>query len=372
MKVHYLITSLETGGAAAIIPDLVQLLEARGHRVRVTALEPRGAGMAPLLDAAGIRYDYLFPRHRMKPFQIAAFAREAARERPDVIWTSLNGASLVGAVAGRRLRIPVVCWKNSTRLRPYARWLARQARLWIADSDRVADLLATRLRLGPERLATWSLFQAQAFERLPQPWDGRGRFAIGSVGVLHPRKNYHLLIRAMAELRRQRPDLASRARLTIMGEGDERTRLQALIAALGLQDAVCLPGATRDPRPFLATLHLYVQPSRREGMGIALHEAMSAGLPVVATPVGEMTASVRASGGILLEDDIARDCAHAIAHLMDHPAELARMGLAARAYIERRYSPAAFRAAGIAVIERIEHLAQDPVRRSTPLPEPVK
>lgn len=367
MKVHYLITSLETGGAGTSIPAIVDVLRERGHAVEITACEPRDAGAARLLDAASIPYRCLFPAHRSKLRQALAFSRVLQQSRPDVIWTMLNGASLVGAIAGARLRIPVVSWKNSSRVRVYGRFVARRCGLWIADSSNVAGLLEQRLHVAPDRIAKWPLFRQLVLPQPPQPWDGRGVMQVGSIGVLHPRKNYHLLIEAVARLAQAHPDLASRLHVTIAGEGAQRPRLERLIGRHRLGAMVSLPGAISDPRPFLATLHLYVQPSRHEGMGIALHEAMSAGLPVVATRVGEMPCSILASGGgVLLGDDIVASCADTLASLMAHPERLASMGAAAKAYIEATYSAAAFHAAGVSVVRRIEALVASQARPPRP------
>lgn len=359
MKIHYLITSLEGGGAQAAVPRIVEVMRKAGHDVEVTACEPRDMGAARWLDEAGIPCRLLFHKRRSKLVTIAAFVRLIRPSRPDVIWTSLSAAGLVGMVAGALLGIPVVSWKQITGVRLHTRLAHRLSRLWVADSASVADFLVRNLGVAEQRVMTWPLFEQMAFEQPPVPWNGTEVLRIGSLGRLHPMKNYDLLIEAMAHLRQVRPDLADRVHLTIVGEGAERARLEQLIAHHGLETMVDLPGATRDVRPFLQSWHLYVQPSRHEGMCLAMHEAMSASLPVLATPVGEMPGSIRASGGgMVIEGDIVSSCAEAIATLFTQPEQLARMGQAGKAHIEQTYGKAAFERAGLAVVRRVEELVK--------------
>lgn len=358
MKIHYLITSLESGGAEAAVPRIVAVMRNAGHAVEVTACEPRDMAAARLLDEAAIPYRLLFDKRRSKLATIAAFIRLIRQSRPDVIWTSLSAAGLVGMVAGAICGIPVVSWKHSASIRLHTRLTRGLSRLWVADSPSVARFLTGTLGMADERVMTWPLFEQLTFDQPPQPWDGRENLRIGSIGRLHPVKNYDLLIKAMARLRQARPDLARRVHLTIVGDGPERAGLEALVARHDLRSMVALPGAVSDVRPCLRSWHLYAQPSRYEGMCLAAHEAMSAGLPVLVTPVGELRESVRASGGgMVLEGDIMSACVGAIEALMARPERLAAMGAAGKAYIERTYGKAAFEQAGLAVLRRVEAIA---------------
>jgi len=357
MKIHYLITSLESGGAEAAVPRIVAVMRKAGHEVEVTACEPRDMAAARLLDEAGIPYRLLFDRRRSKTATIRAFTRLIRHARPDVIWTSLSAAGLVGMVTGAMLGIPVIGWKHSASIRLHTRLTRRLSRLWVADSPSVADFLTGKLGMADNKVMTWPLFEQLTFEQPPEPWDGQEVLRIGSIGRLHPVKNYDLLVEAMARLRQSRPDLSNRVHLTIVGEGPERTRLEGLVARHDLRPMVDLPGAASDVRPWLQSWHLYVQPSRYEGMCLAAHEAMSAGLPVLVTPVGELRESVRASGGgLLLEGDVVPSCAAAIEALMGDPERLAGMGEAGKRYIGRTYGKAAFEQAGLAVIRRVEEI----------------
>lgn len=107
--------------------------------------------------------------------------------------------------------------------------------------------------------------------------EGPGQYKLLTVGRLVPQKAYELSIEAMAELRRRGVD----ARWVVLGEGQERKRLEKLIAQAGLEDRFLLPGVADNPYPYYAQADLYVHCSRFEGQSIAVREAMTLGCAVV-------------------------------------------------------------------------------------------
>ncbi len=108
------------------------------------------------------------------------------------------------------------------------------------------------------------------------------------------------------------------------------------------------------PLEFLAGIHLYLHPSRGEGLCIGMHEAMQAGLPVIASKVGQMPYTLEdgRSGWLVPPGDV-NALADALADALSDPARLASMGQAARARVLSHYSRTAFREAGEAVLNRL-------------------
>ena len=99
------------------------------------------------------------------------------------------------------------------------------------------------------------------------------------VGRLVPQKDFQTLLRAFALLVPDMPDI----RLIVLGEGRERSRLQALAAELQVQERVALPGFSRNPYAHLGHTALFVLSSRWEGFANVIVEALACGTPVVAT-----------------------------------------------------------------------------------------
>ncbi|MEO7241138.1 MAG: glycosyltransferase family 4 protein, partial [Sphingomicrobium sp.] len=278
--------------------------------------------------------------------------------RPDIIWTSLSRATLLGQLVGARRRIPVVSWQHAAFLRPANRRLLRTTRrltaLWVGDSAAVTDFTARELGVPPSRLATWPIFAGDAAAPQAAAWQPGQPLRIASLGRLHPVKGYDVLIAALARL----APGGQPFEMTIGGDGDQRAQLQADAAKAGLTN-LTLAGFVADPQAFLAAQHLYVQPSRSEGFCVAAHQAMQAGLPVIASDVGELAHSiVPGVTGDLVPPGDAAALAAALRRCLDHPAALHNMGVAARARLLATFSEDQFRRGAAAIYQRLGALSR--------------
>jgi glycosyltransferase involved in cell wall biosynthesis len=357
MRIAYVINSLEGGGAAFPVPAVTSVLRAHGADVEIFALTRRDGRALSAMEQSGLTV-HVRPGAEKDHFSALRWLGRQARDwAPDVIWTSLTRATLLGQIVGKTLGVPVVSWQHAAYLKPVNLKLLRarqgSSALWVADSHSVMALTAERLGVSPDRLALWPLFAADPGAPTAAPWRAGEPIRLGSLGRLHPVKGYDVLIAALARLKAGGFGSMTRVEVTIGGEGEERGRLQAQIDAAGLTN-VALSGFTAAPRDFLAGLHLYVQPSRSEGLCIAAHEAMQAGLPTVVSAVGELPHSVvdRETGRVAPPGD-PDALAWALAGLLGRPEELARMGAASRCRVLQRFGVRAFDAAGAAILERL-------------------
>jgi glycosyltransferase involved in cell wall biosynthesis len=105
---------------------------------------------------------------------------------------------------------------------------------------------------------------------------------IGIVGRLVPIKNHALFIQAAARVHAARPEV----RFVLIGDGERRSTIEALVAELGLADIVTFAGWVVDTPPVYAALDVLALSSRNEGVPVSVIEAMAAGVPVVSTQVG--------------------------------------------------------------------------------------
>ena len=127
----------------------------------------------------------------------------------------------------------------------------------------------------------------------------------------------------------------------IGGDGSLRDPLAEEIRRLGLSDAVRMLGRVDDARAILWALDVFVMPSLKEGMGVALLEAMACGLPAVASRVGGIVDTVDdGRTGTLVEPGDAPGLAAALAQLSAEAAALTAIGVAARAMAVERFSMA--------------------------------
>ena len=353
MRIAYVINSVEGGGAALPVPTLAAVMQRAGATVRLFALVRRDGRALPAMLHAGLDPEV---RDGGETDHLAALRwldSQVAAWRPTHIWTSLSRATLLGQLVGLRRRVPVVSWQHAASLKPANRRLLRAtqrlSRLWIGDSAAVTRLTAERLGVPPERLMQWSIFRADPHAPRAAPRQDGAPLRIGSLGRLHPVKGYDVLIEALARL----GDPGLPVELVIAGDGAERATLERLAGASEVRN-VRFAGYCDDARGFLASLDLYVQPSRSEGLCVAAHEAMQAGLPVVASAVGELPYSIGTDCGRTVPPNDPEALAAALREMLSDPTRLAAMGRAARTRVLDRFGPERFEAAGLAVLARMK------------------
>ena len=356
MRILYVINSLEGGGASAPIPAVATFLRAQGCEIRIAALTRRDCRGLPAIEHAGFAVAIREGGEKDHLRALRWLDAEAMAWQPDLIWTSLTRATLLGQIVGQMHAIPVVSWQHAAFLKPMnallLRWRRRRSILWIADSDNVAAWAQRKLSLDPDRVAVWPLFAADEAAPQARPWQPGEPIRIGSLGRLHRVKGYEVLIAALAELRASGVDADRSLEVEIAGDGDLRGDLEAQASAAGV-DHLRFIGFT-EPSRFLSSLHLYLQPSRSEGLCIAAHEAMAAGLPVLASAVGELRYSiVDGETGALVPPGDAAALAAKLAGMLREPGKLAAMGTASRVRVLDRFGGASFARAGAAALQRI-------------------
>lgn len=163
---------------------------------------------------------------------------------------------------------------------------------------------------------------------------------VGTVGHLAPIKGHDVFVRAAALISARHRDV----KFVIIGEDkspdmSNRKSLESLIVELGLNEIVTLPGWRDDMPAALSSLTVFVSAARSEPFGLAIVEAMAAGLPVVATASeGAMEIIEDGFSGKLVPIDDAEALAQAIDDLLDNPHERSRLGRNAQHAARERFS----------------------------------
>jgi sugar transferase (PEP-CTERM/EpsH1 system associated) len=161
---------------------------------------------------------------------------------------------------------------------------------------------------------------------------------VGTVGRLDPVKDQATLARAFVRAVQQSPRRRASMRLVIVGEGGERARIDAILAEGGVRDLAWLAGERHDIPAILRGLDLFVLPSFGEGVSNTILEAMSSGLPVVATRVGanhELVEDGVTGRVVVATDPVA--LAAAVASYADDPAQARQHGMAGRRRVEAQF-----------------------------------
>jgi glycosyltransferase involved in cell wall biosynthesis len=207
--------------------------------------------------------------------------------RADVVHTHLVHADVYGAVAGRLRGAKVVSTKHNDdpfragSFRHVERGVARLSARIVTITDALRRFTVEQVGIPAAKVETIHY----GLDGLPDAWgenppdDVAGRILL-STSRLAPQKGIDVAIRALLHI--------EDASLVVLGEGPERGRLEALARELGVDQRVVLPGRVPDVAAWLRRATVYVQPSRWEGFGLGVLEAMHAGLPVVASRVSSL------------------------------------------------------------------------------------
>ncbi|MGW2719019.1 glycosyltransferase [Streptomyces sp. NPDC001492] len=301
MRALHIITGLGVGGAEQQLRLLLRHLPAQCDVVTLTNPGPVAAGLA----ADGVRVIHLGMGGNRDLGALPRLTRLIRTGGYDLVHTHLYRACLYGRIAARLAGVrAVVATEHSigeTALegRPLTAgvrglYLAgeRLGRATVAVSPTVAERLrrwgvpGTRIRVIPNgidaprfRFDEVARKEARLHYGLPED-----AYVVGGVGRLTPGKRFDLLLRALSRL-------PADVRLLLVGGGPEETALRRTARALGVADRVVLTGerpylpGPRDDTPGLADLlsamDVLVSPSPQEAFGLAVVEALAAGLPVL-------------------------------------------------------------------------------------------
>lgn len=356
MKILYLISSFEGGGAGFSIPAMRDVFAALGHELTVVALEPKDMKTAELLAQHNIPHHVLCNKRHSKLSYVFKLSNYLKSNPTDLIWCSLNQACLVGSLVGLLKKIPVVCFKQTDILHWYTKVTWRIARFWVADSQAIADWLSKNSGLPKDKILVWPLFEADATAPEAKVPHAPNKIHLLSIGRLHKMKNYDGLLEALALVAKEAPKIFNSLHVSIVGEGPDREKLEELATKLDVKDKVSFLGhLERDEiQTLTATCDCYIQPSLNEGMCLALHEAMAQGLPAIASAVGQMQFSVvNGKTGQLLKSTGSADIAEALISTLKDAKKLSEMGKNARKEILNFYSHKKFVERGKAVLKTI-------------------
>ena len=353
-RLAVVINSLGTGGAETQLRSLLPELARRHWHVRVFCLLKPG----PLADdflSAGIHVESLGLRKRdPRWIRSGQILGQALRDfRPDVIHAHLTQATLAARLArraaGASLLVDSVHYTEGE-----ARWRAWAYRLTGGLSD-ATSVLSERarneqIRLGavtPARLVIMpNGVDVDHFARDPESRAAaRTELGLGdaftwvTVGRFVEEKDHETLVRAFQAVQRSHPD----ARLLVVGDGPRSKAIRELLKTHQLLDSVLLAGEVRDVRPYLNAADAFTLSSRREGLPMAVLEAMSMELPVVSTAVGSIPEVVDPDRtGLLVPPADPVALASAMTMLTDRPeSSLRRMGASGREAVSDRYGVSA-------------------------------
>jgi glycosyltransferase involved in cell wall biosynthesis len=312
---------------------LAQGLCARGHDVIVSC--PPGTPFSEFLHERGVPAVHVRPRGNLDLLSALRFSRWIRAERPDAfLATSWKRALSVGWAARQAGVARIILRVGGTKA-PGTRsgeWRIRRAlRAYtdalVGNSSAITDFLAERFPFFPAQNlnVVWNAVEPQdtANSMLRRELRIGTAPLVLAVGGLSANKAHHLLLEALAAMKRRDVHLA------VAGWGSEAERLQRQTSELGLGERVHWLGHRHDVPKLLGAADVFALTSRHEGTANSLLEAMAAGVPVVSTPIaGSEVALAEVAGRGAAGWMIPFGHASALAETLDHVLDAKRAGAA--------------------------------------------
>lgn len=356
--VVHVVHRFDYGGLENGLVNLVNRLPPDRYRHAIVSMTEIG-GIARRIDRVDVELIELRrspgPLLRETPRLVRLFRRL----RPAIVHTRNVGtleAQIAAALAGVRSRVHGEHgWEihdlgeGHPGLLRTRRWMRHWVHVQIALSTPTRRYLAERVGVDDRRLM--QIANGVDTDRFKPP-DPSGRqplrnapswpidaVVVGTVGRLQDVKNPLALVHAVASLLSRRPELASRLRLALIGDGPLSDAVSVAVRQTGLEQLAWLPGARDDVADVHRAIDVFVLPSLAEGLCNALLESMACGRPAVATDVGGNPEIVESgiTGTIVPSADV-EGLARAIERYVDDPALRGQHGEAGRRRVIERFS----------------------------------
>ena len=325
------------GGGERHLADLSRALNDLGHEVYAASVPG-----SPLSDELSF-----LPHERTLALNKRSYVTNV---KSLVAYVRAHNIEIVHAHAARDYHLAALAVRLAPRgqlvltrhalfpLRSINRALLRNVGCVIAVSEAVAESVRSSGVIKASKITV--VHNGIDVDRFTRPAVGDGPVLVGTVGHLAPIKGHDVFVRAAALVSAHHPE----ARFVVIGEDKSpemtnRKSLESLISELGLTEIVSLPGWRDDMAAALSSLTLFVSAARSEPFGLAIVEAMAAGLPVVATASeGALEIIEDNVTGKLVPIDDPDALAHTINDLLDNPFERSRLAHNAHLAARDRYS----------------------------------
>ncbi|PZP29692.1 MAG: hypothetical protein DI603_16660 [Roseateles depolymerans] len=343
IKVLHLLRTLGIGGTERRILRLGQGLDPQQFDVHVMSFFRAEGQSLPWPEER--RHAFTMPPglHWGRMRALAAFIRDQGFH----VVHSHNWATMFhGVLAGRMAGVPLVLhgehgrneqdrlgipWKRECA----AALLARTATRVVAVNEAIAADIGQRWRLGAERITC--IPNGVDIERFAPPQAAaEPEFLIGTVARFDNIKNLPCLVRAFAGLRRARPQAP--VRLVLVGTGPQEAELQALAVQCGVADRVSFPGETATPEQWYRRFAVYANTSFSEGMSNSILEAMSCGVPIVASDIaGHRCWLTEGEHALFFRSDDEAALTACLQRLLDAPELRRQLGETNRRHVEAEF-----------------------------------
>lgn len=310
-KVLNIVATGRLSGAEKVIADICTNLSPEFEAYAICA----GEELKNYYEEKGIK-TFIADISKLNPSEIGKIKKIIKDENIDIVHAHDVKPSIAGYLAARSLKVPVIShihvnylWMKDNKIMTLIdRYFRNKYRLSIACSELVRDYyLENNSKVQPQSvLYLDNAFNFSEFEKVnivdkdkfkDQLNVNKDKYIFGFLGRLIAVKGADLLIKSFANIASKNDD----AMLMIVGDGEERSKLEELVKQLNIEDKVYFAGYQKNVYDYMNIFDCFILPSIREGLPIAVLEAMAMKKPVISTPVAGLAKLIKnKQNGIML------------------------------------------------------------------------
>ncbi len=351
MRILEIIGDLRIGGAERMVVDLAKGLKNKGHKVTVCALN-KGGPLEEELKMEGVETIVLsnLPlRNKYIFYFVFRLFKLMKKDKFDIVHTHMFLANFWGRVAAILSGAKVIIsteqnqdlWKKRRHIF-VDKILSLFTNKIIAVSSAVKVFVVKKEKISAKKLTVihnavdpkeFMPCDASYLKKEFNIYDGT--FIVGTVSRLIPQKGQQYFLEAAHQISKNNKNI----KFFIIGDGALRKSLEILSERIGIVDKVIFTGFQQDIAGFLSILDIFVLPTLREGLPVALIEAMAMGKPIITTNIRGMEDLVTDGyNGLLVSPENPDMLAKAILKLINDNLYAQKLGLNARKTVKEKFS----------------------------------
>jgi glycosyltransferase involved in cell wall biosynthesis len=356
MKVLHIIDNIGFGGAQKLLVNFAKL--ASDKEIQTTILCLANYEDAPNLEEQiyqhGVNIVYFTSKRLLDIQRIGNIIKYLRTQNFDIIQSHLTYANVIGPICAKFAHIPIVATLHNSEEDPrhfhlFRYWLeTKLLQHFVEGIIAVGNLVEQahherfkhqKITVIPNAVLPFDSMEADVRKQFRMKLLGNSSNPLLiSVGRFSPQKNFHLLVEAFRKVQNIHPA----AKLAIIGHGAQFEDIKKQVLEYGLDPSVILTGVREDVSELLNIADIYVCSSLWEGLPLSVLEAMMAGLPIVATSVGELPKIITADIGHLVPPGNCDELAKSLIDMLDQPDNWQQYGKNAQQYAHDHYGPEAW------------------------------
>ena len=337
-KIIHIVEDLNLGGLEKVVESLCLHSDPYKYAVSVYCIVS-GGEIADSLRAKGVDVKVLGINNYYNPFNIVKLYNVLVADSPDIVQTHGYFSSVIGRLAALLAGVKVLINHVHTafyNLKPrnvlIDRFLNKRtdAIIYVSKASRVSFVKA-----GYEMEKSIVIYNGVDGSEYTANKDLLKQQVVSIVGSLRSDKGHTLLLKAMRRALHDLPNL----KLWIVGDGPLRGALENEVRRLGIEKNVVFWGKRNNVQEFLGRTSVFALSSLREGLPVALVEAIASALPVIGPDVGGISEIIKnRENGYLVQACDERALSKAILDMFSNPERLEKMGQRSREFFDQSFS----------------------------------